>query len=352
MARGEIERKNSISVKFGKCPVFFIQNSPPIYLTFPCFSPIFRHGAFFIVSSCWGSPVLKLQVRLFLFFLIVLPVTQSAAATPSQDIWRVDLRAVARLSAEEQWFSKLSFYRWQEDRWQISNAETFFQTHQPEIPLIVFAPGYTSTTSQTTKVGLGLVRTFNPQKACRVVFWDWYSERGNERLRRDVRSKLPVIDHAAGYLALFLQKLEPQSKVCLFGFSFGSRVVCNATEALRKNGQAGLRLHLVLAGAATDRDWFAQGQRHGRVPEIAEKILVTYNPDDWVLRFYPFLYEFSCRAKALGYAGLPMRNIPPEFRDKFENINVERYIGDEHQTLFHVRTAPFQSRIDTYFFFE
>ena len=298
--------------------------------------------------------MLKLQVRLFLFFLIALPIAQGAAATPCQDIWRVDLHAVARVSASEQSFSTLLFYRWQGDQWQISEAETFFQTQKPEIPLIVFAPGYTSTTAQTTQVGLGLVRTFDPNKPCRVVFLTWYSERGVGNIRRDVRSKLPIADNAAGSLALFLQKLEPQSKVCLFGFSLGSRIVCHAVEALRKNDQrpAGLRLHLVLSGAATDRDWFARGQRHGRVPEIVEKILVTYNPDDWALRFYPFLYEFSCRTKALGYEGLPIRNIAPEFRSKFENINVERYIGDEHQTLLHIRTAPFQSRIDTYFFFE
>ena len=296
------------------------------------------------------------KVRLFLFLLLlnVLLAAQVVAATPRecQDIWRVDLHAVARSSANEQQFSKLAYYRWQESQWQISEAETFFETQQPEIPLIVFAPGYTSTISQTTQVGLSIVQTFDPDKPCRVVFWSWYSERGVGNIRRDVRSKLPIIDNAAGHLALFLQMLEPQSKVCLFGFSFGSRIVCNAVSSLKKNDGEGLRLNLVLSGAATDRNWFAKGQRHGDVPAIVEKILITYNPDDWALRFYPWMYEFSCRTKALGYEGLPMRNIAPEFRSKFENINVNRYIGDEHKTLTHVRTPAFQSRINAYFFFE
>ena len=302
--------------------------------------------------------MIKLQVRLFLllFALFVLPTTQIAATVPSehQDIWRVDLHAVAHLPASGQHVPKLVFYRWDQNHWVTSNAETFFITQEPEIPLIVFAPGYTSTTPQTTRVGLGIVQNFDPNKSCRVVFWDWYSDRGPHNIRRDVRSKLPVANNAAEYLAIFLQNLEPQSKVCLFGFSFGSRIVCHAIETLRQSNQRpeGLRLNLVLSGAATDQDWFARGQRHSRIPEIVEKILITYNPDDWALQFYPFMYNLRDKAPALGYKGLPIRSISPEFRAQFENINVNRYIDTEHQTLFHVQTPVFRSRINAYFFFE
>jgi esterase/lipase superfamily enzyme len=130
--------------------------------------------------------------------------------------------------------------------------------------------------------------------------------------------------------------------------------VCHAVETLRRNDQRpeGLRLNLVLSGAATDQDWFARGQRHSRIPEIVEKILVTYNPDDWALRFYPLMYNHRDRAPALGYKGLPWQNIPPAYRAQFESISVRRYIADEHRTLHHVRTPVFRSRINTYFFFE
>jgi hypothetical protein len=288
--------------------------------------------------------------------LILLLKTEAAEGVPSevQDIWRVNLHAVDRLKAGEQHFSKIEYYRWEDNRWQPSDAETFFDTQQAEIPLIIFTPGYTSTTPQTTRVGLGVVKNFDSSKPCRVLFWDWHSDRGLGGLRRDVRNKLPVVNNTAEYMALFLQKVKPQSKVCLFGFSFGSRIVCTAVEALRKSGlrPEGLRLHLVLSGAATDRNWFAKGQRHSRIPEIAEKILVTYSPDDWALRFYPLIYNFPFGEKALGLEGLPMRSIDPVYRDRFENVNVNRYIGDEHKTLRHVQTPAFRSRINGYFFFE
>jgi len=299
-----------------------------------------------------------LQVGLFWFFLVllILPTTQTVAAVlgEHQDIWRVDLLAVTYLTPNDRNFSRLAYYRWENSRWVASDAETFFATQQSEIPLIVFAPGFTSTTPQTTKVGLGLVRNFDPEKPCRVVFWDWYSDRGPGNIRRDVRGKLPIADRTGDYLALFIQQLPPQSKVCLFGFSLGSRIVCQAAETLRRSGQQpeGLRLNLVLSAAATDQNLFARGQRHSRIPEIAEKILVTYNPDDWALKFYPLMYNHRDRAPALGYKGLLLQSISPAHRAQFENINVQRFIGDEHQTLYHVRTPVFRSRINAYFFFE
>ena len=305
----------------------------------------------------------RLQIPVFslIFLLLVLSTAQVAVPNDNddddkvQDIWRVDLHAIAWLDASEQHFPQLKYYHWENRRWNVSDAETFFGTQQPENPLIFFAQGYSLTTTQTTQVGLGLVRTFDPRKPCRVVFWDWYSDCGGGiNIRRDVRSKIPVADNASGYLALFLELLEPQSKVCLFGFSFGSRIVSNAAEILRRHDKIpeGLRLHLVLAGAASDRDWFAKGQRHEKVPQIVEKILVTYSPSDWVLRLYPLIYDCQCRAPALGLGGLPMRSIAPEFRDRFENVNVNRYVGNEHKTLLHVQTPAFRSRVNTYFFFE
>ena len=300
----------------------------------------------------------RMRIRPFFCvpLLLILLKTQVAVAVPSecQDVWRVDLHPVARLKASDDHFPLLRFYRWDDHWWQPSDAETFFDTQQAEIPLIFFAPGYTSTTQQTTQVGLGIVRTFEPDKPCRVVFWDWYAERGLGNIRRDIRSKLPIVNNTADYLALLLQKVKPQSKVCLFGFSFGSRIAVHAAETLRRNDQLpeGLRLHLVLSAAATDRNWFAQGERHEKVPLVAEKILVTYSPSDWVLRFYPLMYEFRYRPTALGREGLPMRNIPLEYQHQFENVNVGRYVGDEHMTLRHVQSPAFRSRVSAYFFFE
>ena len=290
---------------------------------------------------------------LSLFGLLMAPLAQ-AVPNENQDVWRVHVRPVAFVKASEETFHKLDFYRWENNRWQPSDAGSFFDTQQADVPLIVYVPGYSLTTQDTTQVGFTLVQAFDPDRACRVVFWDWFSDKGGIRIRRDLRHKIPIGYNTANYLALLIQKLEPESKVCLFGFSFGSRIVCDAADALRQSEQRpeGLRLNLVLSGAATDQHWFAEGQRHSNVPEIVERILVTYNPDDWVLWYYPLMYSIRSNAVALGLDGLPMQHIAPEFRDQFESFNVERYIGHRHLTVHHIGTPVFQSRIGTYFFFE
>ena len=300
----------------------------------------------------------RLHVHPFLFvpLLFVLLRMQSAAAVPSecQDVWRISLHAIAQLPADEQNFSKLKYYRWQNNRWKLSDVETFFDTQQAEIPLIFFVLGFTLTTSEVTRTGFDVVRNFDPNKSCRIVFVDWYSDRTDDTYRRDIRKRLPIADNTGDHLAMLLQKLKPQSKVCLFGFSLGSRILCGATEALRKNDKRpeGLRLHLVISGAAIDWDVFAKGHRHGDVPQVAEKIMVTYSPDDFVLKFYPMMHGLRYRSAALGLKGLSMQSIDPEYRDQFENINIDRYISGKHQTLPHVQNPVFRSRIKTYFFFE
>ena len=281
---------------------------------------------------------------------------QTAAAVPSegQDVWRIDFRTVARLKAGEQHFDKLQYYRWQNSRWQISDAETFFGTQQAEIPVSFFALGFTLTTSQITQTGFNIVRNFDPSKPCRIVFLDWYSDRSDGTYRRDIRSRIPVADNTGNYLTLLLQKLEPQSKVCLFGFSLGCRILGSAAEALATNEQRpeGLRLHVVLSGAAIDWDTFAKGRQYGDVPQIAEKMMITYSPSDWALRFYPMMYGIRCRPAALGLKGLPIQNIDPAYRDRLDNIDVTRYNSGQHQTLTHIQNPAFRSLINTYFFFE
>ena len=292
----------------------------------------------------------------FVPLLLVLLKMQVAAAVPNecQDVWLVDLRAVAKLSADEQYFPKLKYSRWDNNRWQISDAETFFETQQAEIPVIFLALGFTLTTSEVTQTGFDIVRYFDPNKPCRIVFLDWYSDRTGDTYRRDIRKRLPITDNTGDYVALLLQNLKPQSKACLFGFSLGNRITCGAAEALRKNGRQpeDLRLHLVISGSATDWYLFAEGKPHGEVPLVAEKIMVTYNPSDIALRFYHAIYGCLNKTAALGFTGLPMQSIDPEYRDRFENINIERYIGGKHQTLAHVKCPPFRNRINTYFFFE
>ncbi|MDR3182647.1 MAG: hypothetical protein LBT89_06965 [Planctomycetaceae bacterium] len=290
----------------------------------------------------------------YALLLTLVPALQAETDSVSgnHDIWRIDTHSLSFAEPNSENFAKLRYYQRTNNAWVESGSETFFSTQQKDVPLIIFAPGYTSTTSGTIQTGLGLVRLFDKSKKCRVVFWDWYAERIFCRIRSDVRSKIPVAQRSAGYLTLLMQNLKTDSKVCLFGFSFGARIVCGGVQNLNEADAERLHLHVVLSAAATDQNWLGSESRHSNTVKYAEKILVTYNPDDWALAFYPYMYEIGHRAEALGLLGPPMRSVAPQYRSKIEAVNVQHYIGREHQTLKHAGSPVFRSRIGTYFFFE
>lgn len=269
-----------------------------------------------------------------------------------QDIWLVDTHHAPWNNATKEGFAKVVYYQLDGHRWVRSDAETFFETQSPEVPLVLLSPGYTSTTSDTIEVGMALVRLYESNQNCRTVFWSWPAEKIRLRLARDIRDKIHVAAASGGYMAMFLNRLKPDSQVCMIGFSFGNRIICDAVEKLGDDRPAGMRIHLVLTASATDRGWLATGSRHGNVPRLADKILILYNPADRALSFYPLLYGNGSRPDALGSFGPPLARIAQEYRGRIEAVNVQPYIGRNHLTLYHLQTPIFRLRMNDYLFFD
>lgn len=268
-----------------------------------------------------------------------------------QDIWLIDTHPAPWHRASEEGYKRITYYQLVGNQWVRSDAETFFDTQEPEKPLVVFSPGYTSTIADTVQVGMDLVRLYRPEQNCRTVFWCWPAEKIRCRLALDIRDKISVAAASGDYMAMFLRRLKPESKICMIGFSFGNRIICDAVERLSDDRPDGMRIHLVLTAAATDRVWLAAGSRHGNVPRLAEKILILYNPSDRALRFYPLLYGNGSRPEALGRYGPPMQLISPEFRDRIQAVNVHPYVGKYHRTIYHLQSPVFRRQMNDYLFF-
>lgn len=302
----------------------------------------------------------RTQIVLVVFFSVFSAVILRAGETVKplavqqccRDLWFIDTHGVSWTHGSERDFQNIAYYRLEGRCWIRSDAETFFQTQNPDIPLFVFSPGYTSTTESTLDVGTQILRLCDPNKPLRMVFWNWPAEREVIRLRRDIRAKIPIAATNALYLSKFLKKLQPESKVCVLGFSFGTRLVVDAVELLGDCKPPGMCLHLVLAGAAADQCGMACNGRNRNVPRIADKILILYNPADIRLRFYPLMYDYRYNPQALGRYGPPMPYISQEFWHKFESVNINGYVGIRHITMIQLNTPAFRSRIDKYLFFE
>jgi len=289
---------------------------------------------------------------LCLLFLLFLLTAKTSTVFAAQEVWMLDSYQACWLHANEEEYAKIKTYRLENCRWVKSDQDEFHDTFDTDVPLIIFVPGYTSTPQQTVDVGMMLVRHFDPHMSGRTVFWNWPSIKKSEWIASDIRAKMPVASASSDYLVHFLRSLKPNSKVCIFGFSFGNRIVLDAVERLGDDRPEGLRIRLVLAGAATDRNFLARNNRNGNVPAIAEKILIFYNPLDRALLVYPFIYGNDYKPEALGRYGPPICSILPQFRNRIESVDVFSQVGVRHITAVSMDAPAFRQRIGTYFFFE
>ncbi|MDR0337478.1 MAG: hypothetical protein LBI18_10350 [Planctomycetaceae bacterium] len=283
----------------------------------------------------------------------------TAIVCAQHDVWLIDTHSASWTQASDDDFARINYQRLHNNRWQSSNATEFFDSQLPDVPLIVFAPGYTSTTANTIEVGLGITRILPSDQPYRMVFWNWPSQRIIHALRSDIRAKIPVTVANGYYLARFLQLLQPQSCVCLLGFSFGNRILgeailnwekLNTEKNSPNNTSEQLRIRMVMASSATDQHDFAEGAKYAQIPELVEKILILYNPTDFRLMFYPYLYDSKIPINALGRYG-PSTSVRQKFRDKIEAVNIDSSIGIQHRTLVVLNTPAFRKRINTYLFF-
>ncbi|MDR2172169.1 MAG: hypothetical protein LBP59_18645 [Planctomycetaceae bacterium] len=273
-----------------------------------------------------------------------------------QDVWMITTETASWTRATESEFGKILYWRLvrsgSRSYWERSDAAAFFVTQNPEVPVLIFSPGYTSTKSDTVEIGLKILSLFDSGKRLRMVFWQWPAEKLGCRLLPDIRSKIPVAEANGAYMSMLLKRLKPESKVSVLGFSFGTRLLGDAVEGVGDLKPSGMKINLIYGGAAADRQWLAKNNRNGNVPKIAHKILIFHNPDDFRLKFYPCLYENENNIQSLGSNGAPMKFIDPEYHKKIEMVNLAPYIGFRHRTITLISTKQFQDRINEYFFFE
>lgn len=320
-----------------------------MHLTSPGFSIDLER--FIDMRSQFKKCIFSNNSIMILVFLLVLAFGASIPAHAESDIWMIDSYSIPWTKASEKSFERIAYFKLEKNRWVRSDAETFHSSQTPEIPVVIFSPGYTSTTSDTVGVGMSLYRICElHEKPFRMIFWNWPAKKEIICLRPDIRAKIPVATANGEYMSMFLRKLKPESKVSILGFSFGTRIVCDAVEFLGDDRPEGMRINLVLAAAATDQQWLSARSRHKDVPRLTEKLLVLYNPNDRALHFYFGLYNGG-HVEALGRFGPPIQAIQEEFRDRIEAVNVFANVGVRHRTVYHLNSKPFRDRVDSYLLF-
>ncbi|MDR0609618.1 MAG: alpha/beta hydrolase [Planctomycetaceae bacterium] len=283
------------------------------------------------------------------FFLILIWSTLTftftltfVAASKAGDTWFADTRSTTT-GLEHLTVKKLDNDNGNQSApvWRSASLDELLETQIPQKPLIIVIHGNWMTSAEAQKHGIAFDHLLEKFSEHQLLIWSWQSEKIScgIRLRKDALTKAQRADDQATHLVAFLQKLKPNSKVALIGFSFGTKLVCNTLQTLADTKESGNELlirSVLLAGAADCGSLTPNGQYRQSL-SVTEKMLIHVNPDDKTLCFYPLLVRIG-GPQAIGKKGASLNGLSEESRQKIKSVNVARQLGTEHAF-----TASFQS---------
>ncbi len=93
--------------------------------------------------------------------------------------------------------------------------------------------------------------------------------------------------------------------------------------------QATRAMRAVLIAAALDADWLLPGRWNGQALDQLDRVLITVNCCDPVMKWYPLMY-YRGGPQALGYAGPACEEQLGQNRRKIELTRVGHQVGKTH----------------------
>ncbi len=301
----------------------------------------------------------------------------SYPADTAQSVWIISTRTVPTCNRNRVITATPDYWRMQTDedgcrRWLPSDQDEFQAADETGIPTCFHIHGNRTNHCEAISEGLGVMKCLEKQadgQPFRMVIWSWPSTHIQGLNRNDVRIKAARSDAQAYYLARCTQRLNPDARVGMIGYSFGARVITGALELLAGGRVAGYCLdeqdetpsdssstassglpsiRIVLIASATDRCWLLPGRRNGSALDLVDWALITRNCNDKVLRWYPKMYGFS-GPQATGFAGPALTS---EQREKTEVLNLSCSVGNTHEWQRYLRSSRLYWRLGECIFAE
>jgi len=209
---------------------------------------------------------------------------------------------------------------------------------------VIFIHG--NDTDETTAINMtwtvyGYLAASAGERPLRMICWNWPTERELRRPRRDFQLKADRSDLVGYQVAWLVDQLPNKSQVSLVGYSYGSRAAAAALDTLAGGTSAGIvlrrsdqenqrRVWALLIAAAFDNDFLAPGGCHGRALQAAERLVVTVNSCDRVLRLYSHLYGRG-GPEALGRTGAVGIGGHGPAAERLVEVDVSYTVGKSHQ---------------------
>jgi len=340
-------------------------------------------------SPSWSTIVLlrRMMIAGAVATFVLGAVRPGAAAEPDAEVWLVSTRGASRSRVSAEAGERIRYFvLGQSRRWRPSSAEALIEAIQTPVPTTIFVHGNRADWGDATSEAFELLRAIGrqaPERAFRMVIWSWPSDRIRGGNRKDVRVKAAYSDVQGHYLADFLRRLDPKVPVNLVGYSFGARIITVALDLLDGGRRGSTTLpepgprdpaaaepaplpaepHLpaelpaaaappkrraVLIAAALDAGWLAPGGRHGRAAGQVERMLITRNCCDPVLRLYPLMNGLG-GPQALGYVGPVCLG---DNRAKTETVDVSCAVGRAHDWSRYIAAPGLKRRLAEFSFLD
>lgn len=323
------------------------------------------HGCFGSVGRVWTHPLLiAIAVAIFgagasadepLFDPppFVAPSVLNADETaplpeddaPPNQLWLINTRRLPRAGRQPANQPAPEIERYGADGgWARASLAELNAAYDPRLATVLLVHG--NHTDEPTAIVKGLTafraltEPTSDMRPLRLLVWSWPTDFIPGTLRRDARVKAEWAEDEAFYMARFVASLDRREAVTLVGYSFGARAISGALHLLGGGSLGGRRLRgmitderaplrAVLLAAAVDDDWLLPGHRHGYALEAVERMVITVNPQDRVLRWYRFLVPGS-QATALGSHGLGSQATLGRHTRKLVQLNAHQAVGGQH----------------------
>jgi hypothetical protein len=316
-----------------------------------------------ISLRCSPSIPAKRCVLLALAAFSLLPGSIAQAAENPRQLWLISTRSAPLCGNLDAGQKSICYWSYSDDgQWLPADEQSFRQSDDPAVPTTIVIHGNRDDADDAVQFAWPVychILQIAADKPFRLVIWSWPSEKMCRRNRADVQLKMCYADSQAYYLAICIRHMRGDVPLCLIGYSLGApvatgslhllaggSVACRTLPAGDSPDQPSKRpapIRAVLFAAAEDADSLSCNGVHCLALSQAEKMLVTRNCCDRVLKFYPRLYGRG-GPEALGFTGPAVCGQ----YDKIELLDVCCMVGNGHKWMYYAGSQSVLQSIDPY----
>jgi hypothetical protein len=265
--------------------------------------------------------------------------------------------------------SKLEYWLYDcpRDCWMRSSFEAFLAADDPDISTCFFLPGYEPNRhsdhqdyiDNATKGGWLIYNRVAPRdRPFRMVLWAWPADREDgARLLPNMRETLAGADQYSWYLAWLVDQMHPQVPIGFVSDSLGAACLTGALHLLG-GGAIGCttltRIHpdrllpsAAMMASTMDSNWMSVSGRHSLALSAVDKVLITVNPTDRMLKLY-VKASIGEGGPALGATGI-IGGFGP-YRDRVRYLYAQPYVGGRHWWTAYLRSPPVNIAFGPYAF--